>query len=351
MIPFLTGLQAIHANNKTHTIRKAILTEETLASIPMLLYQGKKDGEVYTAYRYMKPGVWTITINDIQYLFILHQSVVAGDEFIVKNVNNVFAISNLHKYPIVLYQVDTNWEIDDDGFVTLGNCIGTSLDAVAIKAKSFISSLDSLSWDNNAVIKAIPKVRYVNKDTNGNIKEKDVFLYGAIASVDNVEDTYYLDCNMQSVLYDWKIGKMFLTGNEAFYLDEDYQDNRFIKIYLDFPEMRANSKLLCSHLKVGESNSEPCIFTTEDNQRIYFKLLKSQFSNVDDFKQALASLYDKGKDSVFKIFYELNTQRIRRPLIDTYKLETTTGTNQVKIANPFNDSNLATIYFYQKLYV
>jgi len=86
MISRFSGIQDIHCHNYTRTTREGYLSSK-LKPI-WLEYNPSFEVNTFTS---LHPGLYGVIINNMKYIFILHENLTFMGELCIKNESNIFS--------------------------------------------------------------------------------------------------------------------------------------------------------------------------------------------------------------------------------------------------------------------
>lgn len=330
MIPFDTGVMSIDSHNYTRTSREGYVSDADYDSLPVLEYTPEPPID-YNRFTNLNPGLYRTTIEDRDYAVMLHHSYHDGDEFIIKNAADMFGIVGMHKVPTTPYILHRGLEMDNDAVILNSTC-NDHLDMLVVNGQSKLV-MDSQEPDqyftHPAQIKDISMIRASVTNVNGTNKNYLMNLKSYIRGIEDkytgkgVYDRLYLNSEQNKASFEHKIGSIRLSGYEDYKLIEEHSSNGYIIVELKMEQIKLDSNLICSHFKTiteqsilehtGYING---IASSATEHKLYFKVNKTLFNDVESFVSGLRLESERGKPVT--VLYEYTRPQYNTVMLNDY---------------------------------
>lgn len=240
---YRSNLQAIHANNRTHSTRDGHVTIPVFESLPEIVFNPELP---FNRYENLTPGPYKVQIGDRYYGFILHQNLTKGDELIIKNSSNMFSIDSLEKHKIIPYKLNNDLNLTRYGYL-LQKIAKSPLDVVGFDGKSVYVDPTEVS-EGSVTHMSIANIKYTSDD--GYQEDKSIHLKARLCSLSpKIYDEVYLDSYLNKTLFIFKVGIFDLTQDHPLDIIESMCTKKYKVLYYKSLSLKPNSDIWCSKVK------------------------------------------------------------------------------------------------------
>lgn len=133
-------MQIIHSNNHTQTARVCNINEKHLSQENVIIQLTMNENGIFNN---LKPGIYSIIIDEIEYFFDLYISILGSKEsLIIKSPNNAYVKIGTKKFLINLYtQAGTNTSNE----LTLEDTVNNYIEMIIIDGKTIQTQINDTS--------------------------------------------------------------------------------------------------------------------------------------------------------------------------------------------------------------
>lgn len=201
-------MQIIHNNNHTQTIRVCNINEKHLDQENVInQLTMNEDGIFYN----LKPGIYSIIINEIKYFFDLYIAILGSKEkLVIENPNNSYVKIGTKKFFINLY-TQTGTNISNE--LTLEDTVNNYIEMIVIDGKTIQNQINASSIQDRIAV--VPKNGIIPSSTIQEIETKSI----AELETDNII--------FNGLDYEKSSSQEGSTESQGSY-DDEYVDNKSI---------------------------------------------------------------------------------------------------------------------------
>lgn len=335
----------IHDMNHSQILRSCTLNSNNIGkSIINLAYNSSG---IYTN---LNPGIYRITINNVQYCFDLYIPIKGDSILYIKNIYNAYAAVLTNIYPIILYKVLSS---NSDNINKLNNTINDYIDMIVMDGITEIQTDEYNITDNLKKLVSISNISIKTSSKQINIELKE-----DIKSLpNNICDTLILNAELYNYHLILRVGKKYFTGEENWqYIKSGEHSHLFFLEDSSIKFENSNNNMISSHFSTNyyttiisnDFNYDNGIATSHDNTysngifvRVPKDLIDSYYKE-ESFKKWISNQLLAKRP--FIIEYPLSNYIYKTYLLDEYHIYTTYPTTLIEIDNKYNIS-----YFYKTL--